>query len=506
MRLSHLFGKTLREAPAEVDIVSQQLAMRAGLMRRAGNSTSYLPLGWRVQQKLRQIVRAGMNALGGQEILAEQDDILLYSREINSYRDLPRLIYRAASGPVIAYSLHAHRADLDTHVRIIYHAILGMFEKCVVKASAVEAGPGTSHFVMPHAQGHETLLICDSRDCGYASTAQFAEFRTPEGISGEPKPLEKVATPHCPTIAALAEFLKIETRQTIKAVMYVGNESEFVFVVIRGDLDVSKQKLTAALGHGTTLRPATEAEIVKAGAAPGYASPSGLRVAASRGERGKGLVTVVADPSVSVGANFAAGANESGHHFINMNFPRDFKATIVTDIALAAEREGAGCAQCGGTLRAQRAFTLGACRSAGEIESTYLAENGKPQRIWLGEYKMDVEQLMMAIVEQHHDEAGIVWPESVAPFGIHLLRLGKAPETISAADQLYAELQAAGKEVLYDDRDESAGVKFADADLIGAPLRVTVSDKSLKAGGAEVKRRNSAEKSIMPVEAIKDSR
>ncbi|HLB46273.1 MAG TPA: His/Gly/Thr/Pro-type tRNA ligase C-terminal domain-containing protein, partial [Anaerolineales bacterium] len=220
----------------------------------------------------------------------------------------------------------------------------------------------------------------------------------------------------------------------------------------------------------------------------------------------KGLVTVVADPSVSVGANFAAGANESGHHFINVNFPRDFKATIVTDIALAAGREGAGCARCGGTLRAQKAFTLGACRNAGEIESTYLAENGKPQRIWLGQYKMDVEQLMMAVVEQHHDEAGIVWPEAVAPFGIHLLRLGKAPETIAAADQLYAELQAAGKEVLYDDRDESAGVKFADADLIGAPLRVTVSDKSLKAGGAEVKRRNSTEKSIVPVESIKDMR
>ena len=506
MRLSHLFGKTLREAPAEVDIVSQQLAMRAGLMRRAGNSTSYLPLGWRVQHKLRQIVRAGMNALGGQEIFVEQDDILLYSREINSYRDLGRLIYRAASGPVIAYSLHAHRADLDTHFRNIYHALLGMFEKCAVKASAVEAGPGTSHFVMPHAQGHETLLICDSRDCGYASTAQFAEFRIPAGISGEAKPLEKIATPHCPTIAALAEFLKIETRQTIKAVMYVGNESEFVFVIIRGDLDVSEQKLTAALGHGTTLHLATEAEIVKAGAAPGYASPAGLNVAASNGERGKGLVTVVADPSVSMGSNFAAGANESGYHVINVNFPRDFKATIVADIALAAGREGAGCARCGGTLRAQKAFTLGACRNAGEIESTYLAENGKPQPIWLGQYRLDVDQLMMSIIEQHHDEAGIVWPESVAPFDVHLLRLGKAQETIATADQLYAELQAAGKEVLYDDRDESAGVKFADADLIGVPLRVTVSDKSLKAGGAEVKRRNSTEKSIVPVESIQDMR
>jgi len=207
-----------------------------------------------------------------------------------------------------------------------------------------------------------------------------------------------------------------------------------------------------------------------------------------------------------MGSNFAAGANESGYHVINVNFPRDFKATIVADIALAAGREGAGCARCSGTLRAQKAFTLGACRNAGEIESTYLAENGKPQPIWLGQYRLDVDQLMMSIIEQHHDEAGIVWPVSVAPFDVHLLRLGKAQETIATADQLYAELQAAGKEVLYDDRDESAGVKFADADLIGVPLRVTVSDKSLKAGGAEVKKRNSAEKSIMPVEAIKDSR
>jgi len=499
MRLSHLLGKTLREAPADVGDVSLQLALRAALIRRANGTTMYLPLGWRVQQRLRQLARDELNALGGQEAFAEELDIALLAREINSYRDLPKWVYSVAGGAVSTATLQANAADLDTAHRAMYHACLRTFDKCGMKVSAAEAGPGASVFVTPHEKGDESLLVCESVDCGYASVATRAGFRIPEGVNGEPKPLEKVPTPHCPTIAALAEFLNIEAQQTIKAVLYMRDDSEFVFVVIRGDLDVSEPKLLAALGGGT-LRPATEAEILKAGAVPGYASPAGLKVAASHKERGPSSVTVVADPSITAGANFAAGANESGCHFINVNYPRDFRVTTMTDIALASD--GAVCAQCGSALRTQKAFVIGECRNVGESASTYLGSDGKPQAIWAAECRMDADALMLAIIEQNHDGAGIVWPSAVAPFDIHLVRLGKAQETLQAADKLYADLQAAGREVLYDDRDDSAGVKFADADLIGLPLRVTVSDKSLKAGGAEVKRRNSAEKSVAALESI----
>ncbi len=517
MRLSQLFGKTLREAPADANTISAQLAARAGLIRRAGGVTAYLPLGQRVQQKIRQIVREELRAVAGQElVLPDPLPAQLFRSDIGSYRDLPRLVFDPSGKSAIAYSLCPNLEGLQAAFRNTYHTLLRVFEKCEVSIAAVEAGRETYAFVAPHEKGNESLLICNSRDCGYASLAAYAGQRLPEIAGDEPRPLEKVATPHCPTIAALADFLKIETRQTLKAVMYMRNEAEFVFVVIRGDLEVSEQKLITALaplGNGTTLRPATEAEIVKVGAVPGYASPAGLQVAESLAERpstaplpgsaqGAPLVYVVADPSVSVGSNFAAGANEAGYHFINVNYPRDFKATVVTDIALA--QEGALCARCGAeTLRAQRAFLLGVCRNAGASSLTYLAENGKPQPVCLGEYRLDLEPLLLTLIEQHHDAAGIVWPAPVAPFDTHLVRLGKAPEIIAAADQLYADLQTAGRAVLYDDREESAGVKFTDADLIGVPLRVTVSDKSLKAGGVEVKRRESVERKVIEIEGLR---
>src|SRR3990172_592608 len=200
MRFSQLFGKTLREAPADISLTAHQLAVRAALARRNGGAFAYLPLGWQAQQRLRHIIRAELSALGGQEMSVEEDSILLYSREINSYRDLPKLIYQAASGPVTAFSFHANQTDLESFHRNVYHALLRAIESCAVKVSAAEAGTGMTAIVAPHAQGDETLLVCSSQDCGYASAADFAAFRIPAGISGEPKPLEKVATPHCPTI------------------------------------------------------------------------------------------------------------------------------------------------------------------------------------------------------------------------------------------------------------------------------------------------------------------
>jgi prolyl-tRNA synthetase len=358
-------------------------------------------------------------------------------------------------------------------------------------------------------------MQCDH--CGYAATPLAAEFIVdPCGKNGDEtiSPLEKVATPNCNTIADLALFLNLPKCQTLKAMMYICGERQFVFVVVRGDLDVSEDKVRRVLG-GKSLRPATEAESVAVGAAPGYASPRGLNVApsleASDFAQGKpptaNQVIVIADDSILTGANYAAGANEAGYHFINANYPRDFAITTMADVALPVD--GLKCGDCGeGLLRETAGLWLGYCRQVETATASpgatlaALDATGRPQPIPLVVCEIDLGRLLTAIIETHHDEAGIIWPESLAPFNIHLIKLGKAPETATAAEGLYAELLMKGEKVLYDDRDESAGVKFADADLIGLPTRITVSDKSLKAGGVEVKRRSSAEKEIVPLKSI----
>ncbi len=498
MRFSQLFGKTLREAPANVTLLADQLAMRAAMKRR-----STMPLGYRVIQKIWGLIEESAARLDGQEanLNIQDDNNSEYQSDIKSYRDLPKYLFHLGGGErYMGSSLHANQVDFEAGYRAIYHSLLEVFRRCELTVSAVEFGKDRTSFVVPHSQGLMPLLVCQSRDCGYASIADFADVPIQEGISSSPKPLTKVETPHCATIAALAEFLKIETRQTIKAVMYSLDDEEFVFVVIRGDLDVSEAKLFRVLKHGINLQPATEAEIIAAGAVPGYASPTGLKVAASLKERGKGVVYVIADPSIQSGANFAAGANEAGYHFINVNYPRDFQVTAIADIALASE--ATPCPRCGSPLRSEQAFVLGSCEKIGPTALTYLTEAGRPEPVWLGTYRLQLGQIMTCIIDQHHDEAGIVWPAAVAPYDVHLVRLGKALETIQAADKLYEDLQAAGRTVLYDDRDEaSAGVKFTDADLIGIPLRITISDKSLKAGGVEVKRRDSVEKTVVALEA-----
>lgn len=496
MRLSQLFGKTLREAPADAAIVARQLAMRAALIRPTPNGDVYLPLGWRARERLERIIQAELDTLGGQEFHAPASDpdslvAELSRRDINSYRDLPVVLYNfdeVARG----YALQA-----DTHA--LHSACVQIFENCDLKVLAVEAEGGVEFF-LPHPKGQDTFMQCDA--CGYAATPVAAEFHIDPCDSYDEtiSPLEKVATPNCNTIAALALFLNLPKCQTLKAVMYTYDESEFVFVAVRGDLDVSEHKVRRLLGS-KALRPATEAEIVAAGAAPGYASPRGLRLAPNLRSRAPALVTVVADESVYTGSNYAAGANEAGYHFINVNYPRDFSATVVADVALPVD--GLKCGECGkGLLRDTPGLRLGDCRQS-ETASTALDSSGRPQPLALEVCEIDMGQLLTAIIESHHDDDGIVWPASLAPFDTHLIKLGKAPETATAADGLYAELLMKGEKVLYDDRDESAGVKFADADLIGLPTRITVSDKSLKAGGVEVKRRASAEKEIVPLEAIR---
>ncbi|MEW6578323.1 MAG: proline--tRNA ligase [Chloroflexota bacterium] len=561
MRLSELFTRTLRDAPADAELVSHKLAVRAGLVRPvAAGIYALMPLGWRVMHKIEAILREEMDALGGQEVRLpvvhpaelwqatgrwetfgpvlqkfaaesgreyalgpthEEVIAALAAREIDSYKQLPQHLYQIqtkyrneprARGGLIrlreftmkdAYSLDADAAGLDRFYPRMVAAYERIFERAGVPALAVEAdsgamGGGVSHeFMLVHEAGEDSFARCDA--CGYAANLEAAEFALPAPPEVPLQPVQKVATPGCMTIQAVANFLGVPTSQTLKAVFFVQERpsapGRFVFAVIRGDLEINEVKLLRALGGGT-LRAATDDEITAAGAVPGYASPIGLPPE----------VTVIADRSVRAGTNFVSGANDAGFHLTGVNVPRDFDPTLVADIAAAFD--GATCARCGqGTLRVERAIELGHCFKLGTRYSeaagvTYTDETGAEHLVVMGSYGIGLERLMAAIIETHHDEWGIIWPASVAPFDVHLLMLGKDPQLGEIAARLYDDLRAAGLDVLLDDRAESAGVKFTDADLIGIPVRLAVSSKALAAGGVEAKRRDSAERIIVPLDEI----
>lgn len=497
MRFSKLFGKTLREVPTNVQRPGEQYALRAALLRSGTQWVNWLPLGYAALGRMHGLASQALSALGGQEayVVVTPDTAGLFQGDIVSYRDLPRLTYRMHTGHSIsAAAFNRNQADSESSQREVGQVFFELLQASGVASIAVESGPDETHWVTVNPLGDQELLTCGSPECGYHAKSELARFKAPEGPSAESGALLKVATPHCNTIAELARFLNIETRQTLKAVMYTADTGEFVFVVVRGDLEVSQAKLLRIL-KARSLRPATEAEIAAAGAVPGYASPVGLKVAPSLKERGRGRVTVIADSSVLQGANFAAGANEPGFHFTQVNYPRDFNASLVADVAQA--QIGSACPACGRPLRLERSFELGGAQHAGPVGLNYLSDAGRPEPVWLDIFWLRPEAVLLASLDQHHDEVGIVWPDALTPADVHLVRLGKAPETLVAADQLYLDLQAAGHRVFYDDREESAGVKFTDADLIGLPVRVTVSDKSLKAGGVEVKRRSSPDKVVV---------
>lgn len=561
MRLSELFTRTLRDAPADAELVSHRLAVRAGLVRPvAAGIYALMPLGWRVMRKIVAILREEMDALGGQEVRLpvvhpaelwqatgrwdtfgpvlqkfaaesgreyalgpthEEVIAALAAREIDSYKQLPQHVYQIqtkyrneprARGGLIrlreftmkdAYSLDADAAGLDRFYRRMVAAYARIFERAGVPALAVEAdsgamGGGVSHeFMFVHEAGEDSFARCDA--CGYAANLEAAEFALPAPPEVPLQPVQKVATPDCMTIQAVADFLGVPTSQTLKAVFFVQERpsapERFVFAVIRGDLEVNEVKLLRALGGGT-LRAATDDEITATGAVPGYASPIGLSPE----------VMVVADQSVRAGANFVSGANDAGYHLTGVNVPRDFDPALVADIAAAFD--GATCARCGqGALRVERAIELGHCFKLGTRYSEaagviYTDEAGAEHPVVMGSYGIGLERLMAAIIETHHDEWGIIWPPSIAPFDVHLLTLGKDPQLGEIAAQVYADLRAAGLDVLLDDRAESAGVKFADADLIGIPVRLAVSGKALAAGGVEAKRRDSAERVIVPLDEV----
>jgi prolyl-tRNA synthetase len=347
--------------------------------------------------------------------------------------------------------------------------------------------------------GEDSLLFCDG--CGYSANRQVATMQKPAPEKQTALPLQKVATPHASSIEELAEFLKIPKSQTAKAVFFVGkftdeeNQTEyerFIFAVVRGDMDVNETKLTNLL-KAKELRPALNEEIKAVGAEPGYASPVGLKD-----------VLVVVDDLIPQCSNLVAGANEEGFHLMNVNFGRDFDAAMTADIV--AVEDGSSCPQCGKPLRLTRGVEVGnifklGTRYTDALGCTFLDENGNSRAVVMGSYGIGVGRLLACVAEEHHDDKGLIWPAAIAPFPVHLVMLpGKTMDTVQIANQLVADLTAAGMEPLFDDREESAGVKFNDADLIGLPLRITVSERALKQGGVEFKLRTSGEAWIVPLE------
>ena len=355
--------------------------------------------------------------------------------------------------------------------------------------------------------GEDTLLLCDA--CGYAANRQIARFKKPTAQAEPALPLEKVATPDAKTIAALAEFLQIPQAKTAKAVFMVAKISEgkdfaqkLVFAILRGDMELNETKLANAL-TANELRPAQDEEIASVGAVPGYASPVGIPLeAAGRSEQTPLQLVVVVDDLIPHSPNLVAGANETGYHLRNVNYGRDYQAHIVADIAAA--QDGDRCPDCGGVLRAVRGVEVGnifklGTRFAEPMGCKYTDKDGVERPVIMGSYGIGSGRLLACVAEEHHDEKGLIWPVTVAPYQVHLVALvGKGSDQARLeADALYAELSAAGVEVLYDDREESPGVKFNDADLIGLPLRLTVSARADQQGGIEFKRRDQAEKSIV---------
>ncbi len=558
MRMSKLFGQTLREAPTGIQTESHKLLLRAGFIRPlAAGIFTLLPLGRRSLSKMADVIREEIDAIGGQEVrmpvvhpaeiwkesgrwdeidaelsrfqdrggremaLAmthEEVAADLARQEIHSYRQLPRLIYqiqtkwrddpRPRAGLIRlreftmkdSYSLDADWDGLEAQYRAHYQAYFRIFRHLGLPVVAIRADVGMMGGKLAHEFmyltpiGEDTLVLCDH--CGYAANRQVATFIKPR-VKAEPgQPVRRVATPGAKTIDELIEFLGVPREKTAKSVFVVATVREggrdverFVIAVVRGDMEMSETKLTNAL-EARALRPARDEEIRAAGAEPGYGSPVGLQNA-----------FVVVDEEIPQTPNLVTGANEEGFHLVNVNYGRDFQASLVCDITAA--REGDACPECRGSLRLSRGVEVGnifqlGTRYSEAMGCTFRGGDGREKPIIMGSYGLGLERALACIAEEHHDEHGLIWPITVAPYHVHLVGLLRDER----AAQLYEELQAAGIAVLFDDRDESPGVKLKDADLIGLSLRLTISRRSLEQGGAELKRRGSSERTIVPLKEV----
>ena len=558
MRLSELFFATLRDDPGEAEMASHRLLLRAGYLRQLGSGIySLLPLGKKVSDRVEQVIREEIDAIGGQEMempvvhpaevwkesgryfkigpelvrfkdRSERDMVLAMTHEevvamllrdlVQSYRQLPMIVYhfqtkfrdepRSRGGLIRvrefvmkdSYSCDLDDAGLDESYRKHYAAYEKIFRRLGLEAIAVRSdvgimgGTAAHEFMVLNDFGEDTLVLCDN--CDFADNQQIAGVGKPDPEPEGLLSMEDVETPDATTIEALATFLNIPKSKTAKAAFFVTGEGRFVVAIVRGDYDVNETKLVNALKARGGLRPAQLEEIKGRGMEAGYGSPLGARDA-----------VIVVDDLVERSPNLVAGANRVGWHVRNVNVPRDYQPDMILDIANA--REGDPCPNCGSPVKLRKGIEVGNIFKLGTdftnaFGSMYLGEDGERHPIVMGSYGIGLGRNVACIVEAHHDEKGIAWPDEVAPYPAHLVSIGagRDEKVRETAERLHDLAKAAGREILYDDRDESPGVKFTDAELLGMPWTLTVSPRSLAAGGVEVTRRESGERRTASIDEV----
>lgn len=555
MRVSKLYAPTLREVPAEAEVVSHQLMLRAGFMRKAaGGIYTYLPLAWRVLKKIEIIVREEMDAKGSQELLMpivqpaeiwqesgrwdvygaemfrlqdrhnrcfclgpthEEMVTTLIRGDVRSYRQLPLSVYqiqnkyRDERRPRFglmrgrefimkdAYSFDRDEAGLDKSYQDMYDAYTNIFTRCGLNFRPVEAdsgaigGSGSHEFMVIADSGEAEIVFCTS--CDYAANVEKAELFPLEAQEEAMLTKEEVVTPDCKTIADVCAYLKLPVDHSVKAVAY-NSEKGLILCFVRGDHEVNEIKVINTCGV-IDLEMATEEQLAAAGTVGGYMGPVGI-------ENKK--VIVVVDATVMKMHNVCCGANKEGYHFINVNPGRDFTPTYVADIRLI--QEGDPCPHCGGEVSKARGIEVGQVfklftKYSSALKATYLDENGKEQPMVMGCYGVGVSRTMAAAIEQNYDDNGIIWPIEIAPYHVLVVPVNTKDEASAAkAEEIYMQLKKVGLETVIDDRNERPGVKFKDADLIGYPLRVVVGPKTLTEGKLEVKIRKTGEIRYLPLD------
>lgn len=556
MRVSKLYAPTLREVPAEAEVVSHQLMLRAGFMRKAaGGIYTYLPLAWRVLKKIERIVREEMDAKGSQELLMpivqpaeiwqesgrwdvygaemfrlqdrhnrcfclgpthEEMVTTLIRGDVRSYRQLPLSVYqiqnkyRDERRPRFglmrgrefimkdAYSFDRDEAGLDKSYQDMYDAYTNIFTRCGLNFRPVEAdsgaigGSGSHEFMVIADSGEAEIVFCTS--CDYAANVEKAELFPLEAQEEAMLTKEEVVTPDCKTIADVCAYLKLPVDHSVKAVAY-NSEKGLILCFVRGDHEVNEIKVINTCGV-IDLEMATEEQLAAAGTVGGYMGPVGI-------ENKK--VIVVVDATVMKMHNVCCGANKEGYHFINVNPGRDFTPTYVADIRLI--QEGDPCPHCGGEVSKARGIEVGQVfklftKYSSALKATYLDENGKEQPMVMGCYGVGVSRTMAAAIEQNYDDNGIIWPIEIAPYHVLVVPVNTKDEASAAkAEEIYMQLKKVGLETVIDDRNERPGVKFKDADLIGYPLRVVVGPKTLTEGKLEVKIRKTGEIRYLPLDS-----
>lgn len=563
MLATKLYAPTLREVPSDADVVSQQLMLRAGFMRKTANGLySFLPLGWKSIKKIEAIVREEMDRASAQEIMMpilqpaeiwkesgrwnaygaemmrindrhdnefclgpthEEMITTLVKNEINSYRQLPVNLYQIQSKfrderrpryglmrsrefiMKDAYSFDVDEAGLDESYKSMYDAYTRIFTRCGLTFRPVEAdsgaigGSGTHEFMAIAEAGEADIVYCTK--CDYAANIEIGKpgiIKQDEEVLQE---LSVVDTPNASTIEAVAEMLNLPLHKTIKAVVF-SIDGKVVLAIVRGDHEVNEVAVQHAVLGSVEPEMATSEELEKVGLTAGFISPVGLQQTDE--------FAIVVDESVMETYNVCGGANKKDAHYVNINPKRDFNVEdiIVAPIRLITKDDV--CPKCGGALEHAKGIEVGQVFKLGTkyseaLQATFLDQNGRPNPMIMGCYGIGVSRTLAAAIEQYHDENGIIWPRSIAPFEAVIVPINAKDEALMSTSQtIYTALQNAGVDVLLDDRKDRAGVKFKDADLIGYPLRITVSKNTLENNEVEIQIRKSGETLPCAIDSVAD--